>query len=1149
MMTAKKVLIPILLAVFIAAAALFGLNSAYASVLTTDQDTSLTLNVTYSPNQLSVSVSNGGAGYQYQYWIKTKVVTDGSSNLGSSGYIWQMYGQGFVDDSAAQIAVGANDIDENDSYNVIVRVKDGSEIVAELYKSFALADVGQPAISSIELFGETYKGDDLIVDKKSRGPTQLFEEQVVFNFLMNECLLDGSNGTFNTVIESGTVTFTSQGGFEARIIPTFVGGLGGMDNPTIISGTYYIANGVCYISGDANMECEIQVLPDGKLKGSIETKIEGRDLKIVCQSAAAVDIALGNLVVGGNIDGITYKVYYGDSAIPVIESNRKDIILDFSSYPIGRNVFRVEAIYEENVATAYFSVYIYDEYEVFDNLNIVSLTGQTNTASGETTFYMELQYPDGRDIEAGEADNFEYSLISGRYTCQFVDTTVSGNTITAEFYVDYASVGIYQTIGKVTKIGKNCEDDKVIQYYDGYARDAQVELPQQSGAIASGDTVEITAENAAIRASFGAGDDYVAAADLRYAFYREDASGWVLIKDWTTDNTLNWTPLREGNYKIQVRVKEAGAGSYEATASREYVVGSTDLDDLSFEIIDCVTGMAVSDDEIYAGKAYKLVADIDDEDLLYMFTYNSASVGLIYLNKFNPSPYLLFIPTKPEEFTLTARVISAANFGYKDISASRTITPRLLEYTDFFNMEKGSQIKQISTSPLEDKTVEYAIVPYQGTGITPAPGYGGYVLRIKNTYAVPYPEIQFKLTREYPAGSYVMFNYYVTNVEDFEWNVKNPVTDISVGGLNGRKKGPVGQWNNAYHVYDFAFDEVRLWFAHHPENNTNLTIYIDNLVVFEDPQMMYTFEEEYQLGFVETGADPAVKVTYDVVSYDEAGISPAPDGGDNVLKIVNSYSAAWPEIRFKLPKKYSAGSVLHFEYCIYNIPNYWDFEWNIKRPNGPSLGAINGTAKGTPTEWIHGFHVLQEDTDEIWLWLAYGEVNPSTITMYIDNLEVVEDYHQFTGTFEDELDITNIASVRSESGMNYEIVSYQDAGIPTAPSGGDYLLKLTPISTAADDGTPEIHFVYFEQIPANSQVVFDYYIVGDLWGYEWNYKLPPSPESEGVISSGAGGGLNTWNTGTLNLDAAFRQVWLWIYLGGNQSTVTIYIDNIRIVQP
>ena len=48
-----------------------------------------------------------------------------------------------------------------------------------------------------------------------------------------------------------------------------------------------------------------------------------------------------------------------------------------------------------------------------------------------------------------------------------------------------------------------------------------------------------------------------------YSFWKEDATGPHLVKDWSSSNTLEWTAARVGEYGIIARAKGNDAGSME----------------------------------------------------------------------------------------------------------------------------------------------------------------------------------------------------------------------------------------------------------------------------------------------------------------------------------------------------------------------------------------------------------------------------------------------------------------------------------------------------------------------------------------------------------------------------------------------------------
>jgi len=1085
MIKSKRVFIELLLFMIMALSLISfsGILSVKANVRTFDPLLPFAATVDYDDGELTVTVSGDETeNYQYQYWIKTKVTTDSSPNLNSSRYIWKME-KGFSGDKTAVIEVDNNYLDEEYNYNVLVRVKDNSGIVDEILGTFTYENVGQPVISAISFDGNNIKDD---------------EQLVVFK------------------------------------------------------------------------DCEY------------------------------------SLNVKGNIAGISYNVI-GLGATKTNDTGT--FTVDFDSLKSGLNTFKVEAVYGTNKAEKTIRVYVLEKYDGSEMPVIESLEG--STIDGITKFTMKVQYADGTAISESDKDSFVYKLNSDGKNAVITRTEVVGDFVEVDFEVSHNGYGIYYTVGTVSRDATGV-DDKIILYYDGYVREAEVTLSGNSESpitlTASGDITDIEG-------------------DKLYAFYREDAGGWVLIRDYSTSNQMVWTPTHAGKYIIQVRIKDSEAGSYEATDSKEFTIGSTELEGgLSLKIYDCLSGDIT--DKIVAGKAYKLFADYTgDEDMLYMFTLYSKNLKTVYLNKFNPSPYLIFIPNRTDNYTITARAIIADNFGYKDtavsvnISASLNISIELanteyeaiindgsftipqedinvkygkapvnVSYTVFYgaeevdvtgstfefigsgvyditvtasdangsdyqnitlivydnalDMEQDYQLRQIDT-PDDGTGVSIDIIPYEGSGIPKPAGHGDYVLKLSNINGSVYPEIHFKLFDTYAAGSRIQFNYYIQNASDFSWNYKNPDTGGSLGDISGNRTGSVGQWIHGYNSFDFEFDEVWLWLFTIANDLEAVNIYIDNIEVSETP-INLDFENEYQWGYVDTNPDDSTKLSYEVVSYADAGISPCVGGGENVLKLVNSYSAEWPEVRFKLSKMYPAGTTFRFDYCVFNAS---DFSWNYKQPNIASKGDIEGNRNGPVGEWVHGYQTCDFAFDEVWLWLAHYADDRTKVTMYIDNIEIVEDY-EFTGlTFEDESDLKLISTVGTADAFNIERVSYAEAGIATATNGGDYLLKLTP----TENYEPEVHIALIEHFASGTQVSFDYYITSGLWGFEWHFKQPPNMSDAGTLDTNKNGDLNSWITGSHTFNFDFHQVWLWCYLGLDggyvPSDITIYIDNIQIVRP
>ena len=569
MVRTKKILITMLITALMAAVTFLAANTSnsYAlnDVIRPHKPTqAIELSMGYNGGILQVSTT-ANSNYSYQYWIKTKVATDLSDNLANEQFIWQMV-RGFNDgNETANLTVTDNN-KENGKYHVIVRVKEGTKLIDEIYGSYRAI-----GISEVKVDDKAAQGEIII----SRSSTAKIE---------------------------------------------------------IISHYENVAS---------------------------------------------------------------YSLYYGEEKTTPFTNSTGEFNLPMNSYQTGYNIFRAEietATGEKD--TKYIKVYVYDEYVANQRPVITSLTGDTDWQNGGiTTFTMNVEYADGKPIPLANATNYNFRLRSGgiNLISNIVDT--QDGTFKVQFAADYnGKNGIYYTEGTVSREGINGEDDKIIRYYDGYARSATLQqsakdssendLALSSYTIAVGQTITITAT----------GSITGAVNDLEYGFYREDASGWVMIKNYSTSNTLTWTPTRAGTYNIQARIKEKGAGSYEKTANIIYNITNVNLTgNLDIKIYDYETNSEVN--VFVAGRPYKLEASYSGtEELLYMFTLSSKNLGVVYLNNFTASPYIMFIPAKADDYRITARAISLNSFGYMDINSNPFY---LSSFFGLKNAETGEELDQM----------------------------------------------------------------------------------------------------------------------------------------------------------------------------------------------------------------------------------------------------------------------------------------------------------------------------------------------------------------------------------------------------------------------------------------------------------------------
>ncbi len=159
--------------------------------------------------------------------------------------------------------------------------------------------------------------------------------------------------------------------------------------------------------------------------------------------------------------------------------------------------------------------------------------------------------------------------------------------------------------------------------------------------------------------------------DVEYSFWRYDAKGLVLVKDWSLSNTLTWTPARVGAYTIHVRAKGVDAGSYEATSSVEAVV--TDANDKTA----VVSNITINEAELNANAQARTPIAIrasatgaSEKDLLYKFYVHDSAMGTSTLQNYSINQHCVWVPRKAGTYTISVLVKSSASFGkYDEIRA------------------------------------------------------------------------------------------------------------------------------------------------------------------------------------------------------------------------------------------------------------------------------------------------------------------------------------------------------------------------------------------------------------------------------------------------------------------------------------------------
>lgn len=159
--------------------------------------------------------------------------------------------------------------------------------------------------------------------------------------------------------------------------------------------------------------------------------------------------------------------------------------------------------------------------------------------------------------------------------------------------------------------------------------------------------------------------------NAEYSFWRRDANGWVMIRDWGPIANVPWSPNRVGLYTIQVRAKEAGGLTYEAVKNIEFEVTH------ATETKAVVTDITINDLSGASSRTPILITANaiagTSQDLLYKYIISN---GFIYSveTAYSADPTYMWVPGKAGNYTISVLVKNQVSFGKYDAVESFTVT-------------------------------------------------------------------------------------------------------------------------------------------------------------------------------------------------------------------------------------------------------------------------------------------------------------------------------------------------------------------------------------------------------------------------------------------------------------------------------------------
>ena len=171
------------------------------------------------------------------------------------------------------------------------------------------------------------------------------------------------------------------------------------------------------------------------------------------------------------------------------------------------------------------------------------------------------------------------------------------------------------------------------------------------------------------------GGGSVLAEDIRYSFWRRDASGWRIIREYSSDSTLNWVPMMIGSYTIQIRAKGPGAMSYEAIHNIDFnVSGEGETASVSSISLD---GHQNALSRMPSNLIVTAASD-SDEGMMYKFVISNGYIFYVE-TAYSLSNRYTWLPTKAGSYSISVFIKSLDSFGIYDRKETYTVEVRPVE--------------------------------------------------------------------------------------------------------------------------------------------------------------------------------------------------------------------------------------------------------------------------------------------------------------------------------------------------------------------------------------------------------------------------------------------------------------------------------------
>ena len=319
--------------------------------------------------------------------------------------------------------------------------------------------------------------------------------------------------------------------------------------------------------------------------------------------------------------------------------------------------------------TINFTLYSLDSSINYGQMTDMTVTGAKDLGNFNITINPTIATPNSNILF--------YYQIGEPFRTPFIQSTMLSPVPSYSQSITNNNYGVFIVFGYVKRNDGTTFDDGIMKYITNKRSDtipSTLNIAATANGVATDFSSSIVKSTPIVFTSTASIGGMSANDPVQYSYWRYDATGWVLVKDWSLDNTLDWTPARPGVYTIQARAKGLDASSYEVSNSVNVTVASDEIAQ--------VQNISINQAELNNNATARVPIIIkasatatSGTDLLYKFYVSDDFLGVSCLQDYSAVQDCTWVPRKAGTYQILVLVKNKDSFGRFDaISSSFEVT-------------------------------------------------------------------------------------------------------------------------------------------------------------------------------------------------------------------------------------------------------------------------------------------------------------------------------------------------------------------------------------------------------------------------------------------------------------------------------------------